>query len=233
MQANCPNCSNRIVIDDAKVPERAFQVKCPKCQMLVRFPGKAAAAEAPPAPAPAATAEPSAAPAAESSDEMRAQMMAQVRREMATTTTAEPNGERALIALSEKSQAGAMTLVLTRLGYQVDTFDDPAEGGRLLEQGVYDVVVTAKIAGSLMKESLYQRMARLGAEARRRVLLVLVGDEFKTGDGTQAWSFQADLVINSRETAAADAVFRSVAGERNRVYQCFTEARKRFEASGS
>ena len=32
--------------------------------------------------------------------------------------------------------------MLTRLGYQVDTLDDWKEGGRLLEQGVYEVVVT-------------------------------------------------------------------------------------------
>ena len=59
MQANCPKCSNRIAIDDAKVPDRAFNVKCPKCQAVVRFPGKGAApAAAPPPAAPAAAAPP-------------------------------------------------------------------------------------------------------------------------------------------------------------------------------
>jgi predicted Zn finger-like uncharacterized protein len=228
VQANCPSCGNRIAVDDAKVPDRPFQVKCPKCQSMVRFPGKAAAeTAAPPPPAD----EPIAAPPAAASDEMRAQMMAQIRREMHSGP--DTSGDRGLIALPEKSHAGAMTLVLTRLGYQVDTFDDPAEGGRLLEQGVYDVVVTARIAGTAMKESLYQRIARLGGDARRSLFLVLVGDEFKTGDGTQAWACQADLVVNSREAAASDSVFRSVFAERNRIYQVFLEARKRFEAAGS
>ncbi len=226
MQANCPSCGNRIGVDDAKVPDRPFQVKCPKCQGMVRFPGKGAAAEAPQAPSP----EP--AESSAPSEELRAQMMAQVRREM-TSGKVDTSDERALIALQEKNQAGSMTLVLTRLGYQVDTFDDPAEGGRLLEQGVYDVVVTARVAGSVMKESLYQRIARLGPEARRALFLVLVGDEFKTGEGTQAWACQADLVVNSREAAASDAVFRTIFAERTRVYQPFIEARKRFEAAGS
>ena len=31
-------------------------------------------------------------------------------------------------------------------------------------------------------------MSRLSPDARRRVFLVLVGDEFKTGDGTQAFA---------------------------------------------
>lgn len=43
MQANCPQCSQRIVVDEAKAPERAFSVRCPKCQTLVKFPGRVAA----------------------------------------------------------------------------------------------------------------------------------------------------------------------------------------------
>jgi twitching motility protein PilT len=55
VQANCPQCAHKIVIDDAKVPDKPFGVKCPKCQTVVRLPGKGApaAAEAPAAPAPA------------------------------------------------------------------------------------------------------------------------------------------------------------------------------------
>lgn len=227
MQANCPSCGNRIAVDDAKVPDRPFQVKCPKCQSMVRFPGKAAAEAAPPPPPPPA---PEPAAAAPASEEMRAQLMAQIRREM--TSGPDTSGDRALIALPEKSHAGAMTLVLSRNGFEVDTLDDAAEGGRLLEQGVYDVVVTARLAGTAMKESLYQRISRLGSEARRNVFLILVGDEFKTGDGTQAWACQADLVVNSREAASVDSVFRGAMAERNRLYKVFLEARKRFEAAG-
>jgi pilus retraction protein PilT len=32
MQASCPQCGNRVAIDDAKVPDKPFQVKCPQCQ---------------------------------------------------------------------------------------------------------------------------------------------------------------------------------------------------------
>jgi twitching motility protein PilT len=63
VQATCPQCGNAIVIDDAKVPDRPFGVKCPKCQAVVRLPGKQAGAPAtasapppaPPAPSPART----------------------------------------------------------------------------------------------------------------------------------------------------------------------------------
>jgi predicted Zn finger-like uncharacterized protein len=266
VQANCTNCAQRIVIDDAKVPDRPFSVKCPKCQTVVRFPGKGAApvvsapgtgsfdtklpvgaypgapatsafpaypAAGVPAAAGAASAPP-AAPTAPSaapeppSEEMRASMMAQLRRELSF-------GEgkmvgRAMVALGDRTQAGAMALPLARIGYQVDTVDNPDEGARLLEQGVYDLVVATR-AGAAGRESLYQRLNRLSPEGRRRLFLVLVGDEFKTGDGTQAWAVMADLVIAARDIPTADAVLLPTLAERTRLYQVYADARKRLEAS--
>jgi predicted Zn finger-like uncharacterized protein len=226
MQANCPSCSYKIVIDDARVPDRAFSVKCPKCQNTVKFPGKGAGA--PPVASPA----PEPGPASFNADEMRAQMMAQVRREM-TLGGGEGahSGERALVALPDRGQAGNIALMLTRLGYSVESLDDWEEGGRLLEQGVYQVVVTSPIGAPGAKESLYQRAVRISSEARRRIFMVLVGDNLKTGDGTQAFVLQADLVVASRDAATADAIFRNTHAERARVHQVFHEARKRADAA--
>ena len=265
MQANCTNCQQRIVIDDAKVPDRAFSVKCPKCQTVVRFPGKGAAPlvsapgtssfasnlpagaypAAPPtsafpaypnAPAAAPAAAPGSAPpppaaAAEAppSEELRATMMAQIRREMSI-------GEgkmvgRAMVALADRAQAGAMALPLTRLGYQVDTVENAEEGARLLEQGVYDLVVATRSPAAAGRESLYQRLNRLSPDRRRRIFLVIVGDEFKTGEGTQAWAVIADLVIAARDIPTADSVLLPALAERTRLYQVFVDARKRFEAA--
>lgn len=234
MQGSCPQCSSKIAIDDAKVPDRSFQVKCPKCGNLVRFPGRTPEAAAAPPPPPAVE-EPAPVPASAgpADDEMRAQMMAQVRREMSLTETAGASG-RALVNLGDKNQANAITLSLARQGYQVDTSDDAGEGSRLIEQGVYDVVVTARVAGSVAKgESLYQRLNRLNPESRRRLFVVLVGDEFKTGDGTQAWSCLADLVVSARDAAAADNAIRNVTQERQRLLQAYVDARRRHEAAAS
>jgi predicted Zn finger-like uncharacterized protein len=250
VQANCPNCSQRIVIDDAKVPDRAFSVKCPKCQTVVKFPGKGAAPPTvqvaaapqtgtfamPPATGAFPAVSPTAGPAGEGaggestpSEEMRAQMMAQLRRELAIGE-GRPAG-RAMVALPDRARAGAMALPLTRLGYQVDTVDNPEEGARLLEQGVYDLVVTTRAPAAGGRESLYQRINRLSADSRRRIFLVLVGDEFKTGDGTQAWSVLADLVIGGRDVPNADRVLLPMLAERTRLYQVFNDARKRQEAA--
>lgn len=233
MQATCPQCSNKLMIDDAKVPDRPFSVKCPKCQSVVKLPGRAAAPAPTPEPEELA-APPPFAPSPQPAppvDEARAQMMAQVRREMATGGA--PQG-RALVALPDRGLAGAVTLALTRQGLQVDSLDTVEEGARLLEQGLYEVVVTARVAGAAGKgESLYQRVNRLSPEGRRRVFLVLVGEEFKTGDGTQAFTTLSDLVIHIRDLGGADGLLRATLDERIRLYHPYLEARRRFEAAAA
>jgi predicted Zn finger-like uncharacterized protein len=227
VQATCPQCSNRVVVDDAKVPDRAFNVKCPKCGNVLKLPGKAAPATdstLPPTPLPGAE-------APGSSEELRAQMMAQVRREM-SLGDAKGVGGRAMVALPDRALAGTVASTLIRNGFAVDTLEDWEEGARLLEQGVYGLVVTARAAAAAGKgESPYQRINRLNPENRRRLFVILVGDEFKTADGTQAFVTLADLVVNSRDAATADAPLRNTLSERGRIWQAFLDARHRFEAS--
>ena len=142
-----------------------------------------------------------------------------------------PASRRAIVSLSDRAQAGAITLPLSRQGYKVDSLENPEEGSRLIEQGVYDLVVANRAPAPAGKESLYQRLSRLSPDARRRVFLVLVGDDFKTGDGTQAWLTMADLVVHTRDLGTVDAVLTKTVEERTRLYQVFFDARQRFDAS--
>jgi predicted Zn finger-like uncharacterized protein len=254
VQAQCPQCAQRIVIDDAKVPDKPFAVKCPKCQTIVRLPGKAAAAPPepepelsfdeprlpdPPAPPPAApgpalaaTVPHADAVTAAHHDEVRAQVMAQLRREMSGPGAEPANHERALVSLPDRAQAAAITLILTRLGYSVDSVEEHEDAARFVEQGAYAVAAASRTgAGPGRTESLYQRITRLSPDQRRRLFVILVGDEFKSGDSVQAFATVADLVLNSRDTAGADNLMRTVMTERKRLYQIFVDARRRFEAA--
>ena len=237
MQANCPSCAHRITIDDARAPERAFSVKCPKCQTIVRFPGRTAAgAAAPPPPTPAAAAPapppPAAAapvPPAERADE-RTESIAQLRREVGGDHTR--GATQVLVAVPDRAVAAALTLPLTRLGHTIEFLDTPEEGGRLLEQGVYGIVITTRTAAVPGKgETLFQRVTRLNPESRRRIFMILVGDELKTGDGTQAWVLQADFVANPKDVGTVEAGLLAALAERNRIYQVFLDARRRSEAA--
>jgi predicted Zn finger-like uncharacterized protein len=233
VQASCPQCAQKIVIDDAKVPERAFSVRCPKCQATVRFPGKAPAAEAAPPPP---FAPPEAVPPSLSSppvaDEVRTQLMAQLRREMTLAGGSEAGSlGRALVTLPDRSLAGTLTVMLSRVGYAVDAVEDWDEASRLVEQGNYAVALTTRAPAAAGRENLFQRVARLSPDNRRRLFLGLVGDEWKTGDGLQAFLAACDLVINTRDAGNVDALFISVVHEKSRIYQVYLDARARHQAT--
>jgi predicted Zn finger-like uncharacterized protein len=229
VQANCPQCSQKIAIDDAKVPDRPFSVRCPKCQSVVKLPGKAAAEAASPTYTPSPATPPAVPPAAPMSDEVRSQLMAQLKREM--HTGGEEGGvEKALVVFPDASQAVGIAQTLSRLGYGVETVEDFDEGARMLEQGAYAIVATARVGAQPGKpESLYQRMLRLSPEARRRVFVVLVGDEFRSGDSTQGFATLADLVLHTKDAPAADGYIKAYQTARRRLFQPMEEARKRVE----
>jgi hypothetical protein len=221
VQAPCPQCGQKIVVDDARVPDRPFAVKCPKCQGTVRFPGKAAAAPAPAAAAPAAGA-PAAVEAP--SPDARNAAVAQLRRELGSDSG---QGRKVLIAVPDRGLAGALAQPLAQLGYVAEVLDTADEAGRMLEDGLFDVVIATRAAtvpGA--PETVHQRILRLTPASRRRIFLVLAGDEFRTGDGTQAFALQADLVVNPRDAAAAEVPLLRAMAERARLYQAFNEARR-------
>jgi len=220
VQSQCPSCSTRIQVDDAKVPDRPFRVRCPKCQAMLTLPGR----EAPPPPEPAAPPpfEPPPAPAEAPPPPPPA---AAARRERS-----ESGGNEALVALSGPA-AAHLQRALVGLGWSVDAVDNVEEGARLIEQGAYEVAVTARMPPQPGKpESLAQRMLRMPLESRRRVFVILVGDEFRTADGTQAWSVQADLVINPADAGRCEHHIRTTMAERKRLYQPFFDARRRIES---
>ncbi len=231
MQAQCPRCSTRIQVDDAKVPDRPFKVRCPKCQALLTLPGRAAEGPAtegsstPPEPEPAAPAPGNAAPPPlEPPPEPNPAAVA--RRERA-----EGSANDALIALSGPA-AAHLQQALAALGFHVDVVEDVEEGARLLEQGIYEVAVTARAAAAPGRpETLAQRMLRLPLDTRRRIFVVLVGEEFRTGDTSQAWAAQADLVVNPADAARCEHAIRVTVSERKRLYQPFLDARVRIESA--
>ena len=57
--------------------------------------------------------------------------------------------------------------------------------------------------------------------------MILVGEEFRTGDGTQAWVAQADLVVHPNDAARCEHLIRSTLTERKRLYQPLVDARRR------
>jgi len=217
MQATCSSCSNVVTVDEnnPKLPTGPFSVKCPKCQTPVRFPGRGAAskAEAPKPAEPPRPSEPAPAPAAA----------------VPIKPTALP-GERALVALDDRQRASELARSLTRLGYEVDVMAD-ADGVRALDQGAHAVVAMARTVAESSSLTCYQRLFLVPSDLRRQFFLILVGDEYTTGDGVQAFVVHGDLVIASPDAGSCEAVVRERYIERGRLFRVFVESKRKNDAA--
>ena len=117
--------------------------------------------------------------------------------------------------------------MLGKLGFASEGLDPQFEEKILrLQQGEYAVVVTTR-NGVPEEKNLYRIVCALSPELRRRVFLVLVGDEFKSGEGSQAFAVLADLVIHSSDAATGERLVARTMIERRRVYQTFWDAEDR------
>jgi len=218
MQATCSNCSNVVTVDEnnPKLPDGAFSVKCPKCQTPVRFPGRAAAKGAKPAAAPAEPAKPASPPPAPAST-------------IPLKPTAQP-GERALVALDDTRRAQEIMKPLAALGYEVDVMSD-ADGVRAIEQGAHVVVAMARTVAESGSLTAYQRLFLLNSDIRRGFFLILVGDEYTTGDGVQAFVVHGDMVVASPDAGTCESVIRERLVERTRLFRAFVDCKRKNEAA--
>ena len=227
MQATCSSCQNVVTVDEnnPKLPTGPFSVKCPKCQTPVRFPGRAGAA-------PAARAE-AHKPAAEEAPRQADPGPSPASLPAASTIPLKPTalpGERALVALDDKQRAGELARSIMRLGYEVDIMSD-AEGVRSVELGGHTIVAMARTVAESGALTCYQRLFLLPSDIRRMFFLILVGDEYTTGDGVQAFVVHGDLVVGSPDAGACETVVRERLIERNRLFRVFVESRRKNEAS--
>lgn len=222
MQATCSSCSNVVTVDESnpKLPEGPFSVKCPKCQSPVRFPGRGAA-KGPKVAAPAATAAPSA-PARPSPPPTSSGVPLK--------PTALP-GERALVTMDDSSQAAEIARSLGILGYEVDIMSD-ADGVRAIEQGAHVIVAMARTVAESGALTCYQRLFLLNSDIRRAFFLILVGDEYTTGDGVQAFVVHGDLVIASPDAGSCESTIRDRLIERTRLFRAFVDCKRKNDATG-
>ena len=234
MQTNCPNCSNRLVVDDAKVPPTPFMLKCPKCQGMVKVPGRGtqpatpapppslhteahptpplapAQAAAPPSPTPPSF---SSAPAPPPSPPAR-------------FAPSSGPAAKALVAFPAPEMAARMATVLGRLGFAVEQLDSADDKILRLQQGDYAIVVSAR-NGVPEDRNVYRMIQTMPLEIRRRLFVLLVGDDVQTGEGTQAFALLADLVVQSKDAPSCDRLLAQTLHERKRVYQTFWDAEDR------
>jgi len=133
------------------------------------------------------------------------------------------------VALDDRQRGAEIARCLGLLGYEVDILSD-ADGVRAIEQGAHVIVVMARTVAESGALTCYQRLFLLNSDIRRAFFLILVGDEYTTGDGVQAFVVHGDLVIASPDAGSCEAVIRDRYVERTRLFRPFVESKRKQEA---
>jgi hypothetical protein len=121
-----------------------------------------------------------------------------------------------------------MAHCLGLLGYEVDVVSD-ADGVRMLEQSAHVIVVMARTVAEGGALTCYQRLFLLNADIRRGFFLILVGDEYTTGDGVQAFVVHGDMVIASPDAGSCEVAVRDRLIERGRLFRVFIDCKRKNE----
>ena len=62
---------------------------------------------------------------------------------------------------------------------------------------------------------------------------ILVGDEYTTGDGVQAFVVHGDMVISSPDAGSCEVIVRERLIERGRLFRAFIDCKRKNEASSA
>ena len=134
----------------------------------------------------------------------------------------------ALVSLASSELGNGVSALLSRLGFSVEPLSDDTveEKVQRLQQGEYPMLAVSR-TGVPKDRDLYAVVRALSPELRRRLFLLMVGDEFKTGEGTQAFAVVADLVVQGKDALNCDRLLTQTLFERRRLYQTFWDVEER------
>lgn len=241
MKVNCQNekCDYVINIPDNKLPNRPVKIACPKCKSanLIKPPASSALPGAP-----------SAGSASQADLEAKImgaleQRLAEFRREVmagagfsGTLQGVAPEGsailagrgiKKALICDDDAMVCQVIKDSVARLGYQ-------SEETQTIEKSL-DVLSHVEIDYSLIfidkvfpddAEGGYKilsKVATLPINVRRRIFVVFISGDMKSGDANAAFLMGANTVVNKKDLNRLHAILKEEMDEYERLYRVFNK----------
>lgn len=234
MIIRCDNCSVSLQLDDAKVPNGNFTVRCPRCQNLIRVQtggkGKGSSTvqqlEAN-TPAPAVKDGAQDFSAKESEFEINSAMRALLsalqkdNKTLETDDTATEKPRRVLLCLGQKRETIAKVLV--DAGYKVYVAQTPAQANERLREGKTEILVfspdfASEFGGAAI---LQQKLNAMYSSERRRLFLVSIEDNGTTLNAHEAFIRNMNLIVNSSDIEKLPLIMNRALRDFNELYHYF------------
>ncbi len=235
MIIRCDNCSVSLQLDEAKIPNTNFTVRCPRCQNLIRVaPGAKNASpvkqlqENAPAPAVKEGTQEFATKENEFqiNNALRSLLSAlqTENKVLESDDEADEKPRRVLLCLGVKRDVVAKTLV--EAGFKVYLAETPAQANERLREGKTEILIyspdfASEFGGAAM---LQQKVSTMVAAERRRLFLVSVEDNGTTLSAHEAFLRNLNLIVNSNDISQLPLIMNRALRDFNEIYRHYNEA---------
>ena len=234
MIVRCDNCSVSLQLDESKVPDGNFSVRCPRCQNLLRVQKDASGkglstVEQLAASQPAAPADEGAGFAAKETDfqinnALRSLMTALQSDKSATDDESDEKPRRILLCLGQKADETAK--LLAKSGYKVYVAQTPAQANERLREGKTEILMfSPDFAPDMGGAAVIQQKANgMYSSERRRLFLISLEDSGTTMNAHDAFLRNLNLVVSTNDLAQLPLILNRSIGDYNDLYNHFNKA---------
>jgi predicted Zn finger-like uncharacterized protein len=230
MIIRCDNCSVSLQLDEAKIPNGHFTVRCPRCQNLLRAnkDGKGAGSStaqqlAANQPAPAAPAGGQQFAERQNEFEINSALKSLLSALQSGKSALDDDekGEkprRVLLCLGERRDAVAK--VMAAAGYRVYLAQTPAQANERLREGKTEIVIfspdfAAEFGGAAI---LQQKANAMYSSERRRLFLVSLEDNGTTMNAHDAFLRNLNLIVNASDVPQLPLILNRALLDYNDLY---------------
>lgn len=210
MDVLCESCQARFKIADEKLPlDQTVTLKCPKCQNKIKIKPAAQARAA----EPGARAESS--HGYDASDRPFDYVAQGV--------------QTALICEQDGGIRQTIRSALESLGYQTTDAASAGDALKYMRFHVFDLVVANEgFEGGIESNPVLQYLGRLPMNVRRNMFVVLLGNDFRTGDNVLAFNKSVNLTVNVKNVGDVGKILERALKENEEFYRVFKESLKKI-----
>lgn len=235
MIIRCDNCSVSLQIDESKIPNGNFTVRCPRCQNMLRASRNQGDASM----TVSHLAEGKAAPAAPgTSDFAMKENDFEINNAMKSLLAALQSGKTAIESNDEKNEKPRRVLVclgkkkdevsklMSEAGYRVYLAQTPAQANERLRDGKTEIVIFSpdfapEHGGAAI---LQQKANAMYTSERRRLFLVSVEDNGTTMNAHEAFLRNLNLIVNTNDLPQLPLIMNRALHDFNTLYHFFNRA---------
>lgn len=231
MIIRCDNCSVSLQLDESKVPNGNFTVRCPRCQNMLRA-NRGANGKISPTVQQLEQNQP--APAAAGAGQQFAEKESEfeINNALKSLLSALQTGKAALDSDDEKAQKPRRILLclgdkrddvartLTEAGYKVYIAQTPAQANERLREGKTEIVIfspdfAAEFGGAAI---LQQKANAMYTSERRRLFLVSLEDGGTTMNAHDAFLRNLNLIVNTDDIPQLPLILNRAVHDFNDLY---------------